>query len=117
VSPSPATNDVIYTARVIRTANPSQPTADAIAIRDGRVLAVGTLEDCRSWGIDNVDTRFADKVLTAGFVEAHAHAIHHEPLLRLVAQAAGLVGNIVLAVLVCGQRFQFFAQLRQCHHG
>jgi len=75
VSPSPSTNDVIYTARVIRTANPSQPTADAIAIRDGRVLAVGTLEDCRSWGIDNVDTRFADKVLTAGFVEAHGHVM------------------------------------------
>lgn len=75
MSASPSTNDIIYTARVIRTANPSQPTAEAIAIRDGRVLAVGTLEDCRSWGIDNVDTRFADKVLTPGFVEAHGHVM------------------------------------------
>lgn len=75
MSPPPSTNDIIYTARVIRTANPSQPTAEAIAIRDGRVLAVGSLEDCRSWGIDNVDTRFAEKVLTPGFVEAHGHVM------------------------------------------
>ena len=67
--------DVIYTARLIRTANPSRPTGTAIAIRDGKVLCVGTLEECRSWGITNVDHRFADKVLTAGFVEAHSHTM------------------------------------------
>ena len=68
-------DDVIYTARVIRTANPANPVAEAIAVRDGRVLAVGTLEDCRAWGIEKVDTRFAGKVLTAGFVEAHSHVM------------------------------------------
>lgn len=68
-----ASSDVIYTARLIRTANPSHPTATAIAIRDGRVLSVGTLEQCQAWGITNIDNQFADKVLTAGFVEAHAH--------------------------------------------
>ena len=71
----PDSKDVIYTARLIRTANPSDPTATAIAVRDGKVLAVGTLEQCRSWGIDNVDTQFADKVITAGFVEAHCHVM------------------------------------------
>ncbi len=73
---SSASPDVIYTARLIRTANPSRPTGTAIAIRDGKVLCVGTLEECKSWGIDNVDTRFADKVLTAGFVEAHSHVMN-----------------------------------------
>lgn len=68
-------DDVIFTARLIRTANPSRPTGTAIAVRDGRVLCVGTLDECRSWGIDNVDDRFADKVLTAGFVEAHSHVM------------------------------------------
>jgi predicted amidohydrolase YtcJ len=68
-------DDVIFTARLIRTANPSRPAAQAIAVREGKVLAVGTLEECKEWGIDNVDTRFADKVLTAGFVEAHAHSM------------------------------------------
>lgn len=68
-------DDVIFTARLIRTANPARPTAQAIAVREGKVLAVGTLEECKEWGIKNVDTRFAEKVLTAGFVEAHAHSM------------------------------------------
>jgi predicted amidohydrolase YtcJ len=71
----PQTGDVIYTARLIRTANPSHPTAAAIAIRDGKVLSVGTLEDCQQWGITNIDRQFEDKVLTAGFVEAHSHVM------------------------------------------
>ena len=71
----PRPGDVIYTARLIRTANPSHPTATAIAIRDGKVLSVGSLEDCQQWGITNIDRQFDDKVLTAGFVEAHAHSM------------------------------------------
>lgn len=70
-----ASHDVIYTARIIRTANPSRPTGTAIAVRDGRVLGVGTLEECQSWGITNIDRRFENKVLTAGFVEAHSHVM------------------------------------------
>ena len=72
---SPHAEDVIYTARLIRTANPSHPTATAIAIRDGKVLSVGTLEECQQWGITNVNRQFDDKVLTAGFVEAHSHVM------------------------------------------
>lgn len=75
ITTTSASPDVIYTARLIRTANPSRPTGTAIAIRDGKVLCVGTLDECMSWGISNVDRRFADKVLTAGFVEAHSHAM------------------------------------------
>lgn len=75
MSPSPRRTDgTIFTARRIRTANPSRPTADAIAVRDGRVLAVGSLDECKLWGITHIDTRFSNHVLTAGFVEAHAHS-------------------------------------------
>lgn len=75
MSTTHAHGDVVLTARIIRTANPSQPTAHAIRLRDGRVLAVGTLEDCMSWGEATVDRRFENLVLTAGFVEAHAHVM------------------------------------------
>lgn len=82
-SNSASTSDVIYTARLIRTANPSRPTGTAIAVRDGKVLGVGTLEECQSWGITNIDRRFENKILTAGFVEAHSHVMagmfHHIP--------------------------------------
>jgi len=74
-SSMPSASDVIFTARLIRTANPARPIAQAIAVREGKVLAVGTLEECKEWGIEKIDTRFADKVLTAGFVEAHAHSM------------------------------------------
>ncbi len=64
----------VFTARTIHTLNPSNPDATAVAVRDGRVLAAGTLEECLSWDADAVvDDRFADKVLVPGFVEAHGH--------------------------------------------
>ena len=67
------TDTVIYTARKIITMHASNPEATAVAVRDGRVLAAGTLEECAAWGEHEVDRRFEDKVLIPGFVEAHGH--------------------------------------------
>ncbi len=53
--------------------NPRQPEATHVAVRDGRVLAVGSLERMREWGAFDLDERFADQVLMPGFVEGHAH--------------------------------------------
>ena len=63
----------VYSARRIVTMNPAQPEATHVAVRDGRVLAVGDLERMRSWGRFDLDERFADKVLLPGFVEGHCH--------------------------------------------
>lgn len=64
----------IFTAREIVTMNRYLPTAEAVAVRDGRILCVGTLDECLSWDAEaEVDTRFADLVLVPGFVEAHGH--------------------------------------------
>lgn len=65
--------NVIFTARKIVTMNPANPEGTAIAIRDGKVLAVGSLEECQLWGPATIDDRFTDKVLIPGFVEAHGH--------------------------------------------
>lgn len=67
------TETVIFTAAKIVTMNPSNPEATAVAVRDGRILAVGTLAECQSWGEATVDDRFADQALVPGFVEAHGH--------------------------------------------
>ena len=67
------TGGIIYTARAVHTLNPSRPSGRAIAVRDGRVLAVGTIEECSRWGIEHVDTRFERDVIVPGFVEAHSH--------------------------------------------
>ncbi|WP_102226817.1 amidohydrolase [Acidimangrovimonas sediminis] len=65
----------IFSARAIRTMSRAQPLATHVAVRDGRILAVGTLAECQGWGPATLDKRFADKVLMPGFVEAHGHAM------------------------------------------
>jgi predicted amidohydrolase YtcJ len=64
---------VVYAARRIVTMNPARPEATHVAVRDGRVLAVGDLDAMRAWGAFDLDDRFADKVLLPGFVEGHSH--------------------------------------------
>lgn len=63
----------VYTARSIITLNGYRPRATAVAVRDGRILCVGSLEECLSWGEASVDRRFEDKVLMPGMIEAHGH--------------------------------------------
>ena len=63
----------VYPARKIITMNPMQPEATHVAVRDGRVLGVGTLEELSGWGAHTLDERFADKVLMPGLIEGHCH--------------------------------------------
>lgn len=65
----------IFSARKIVTMNPSRAEATHVAVRDGRILAVGSLEELRGWGDGAVDDRFAEKVLMPGLVEGHAHTM------------------------------------------
>ena len=65
---------VIYPARLVRTMDPARPVATAIAVRDGLVRAVGSVEELGRYPDTMIDGRHADKVLLPGFVEAHAHA-------------------------------------------
>ncbi|MCB1339838.1 MAG: amidohydrolase [Pseudooceanicola sp.] len=63
----------VYPARSILTMNPARPRATHVAVREGRILGAGTLEELAGWGDYTLDDRFADKVLMPGFVEGHAH--------------------------------------------
>ena len=64
----------IYSARKILTMNPRRPEATHVAVRDGRVLGTGALEELAGWGDHEHDDRFADKVIVPGFVEGHCHS-------------------------------------------
>lgn len=64
---------LIHSARRILTMNPARPEATHVAVRDGRILGVGTLEELAGWGPHSLDDRFADKVLMPGLVEGHTH--------------------------------------------
>lgn len=67
------TSTVVYAARRIVTMDPARPEATHVAVRDGRVLGVGTPAALAAWGPFDLDDRFADKVLLPGFVEGHSH--------------------------------------------
>ena len=50
------------------------PKATHVAVREGKILGVGNLDQLSGWGEHTLDTRFAEKVLMPGFVEGHCHA-------------------------------------------
>jgi hypothetical protein len=63
----------VFRAKSILTMNPAQPTATHVAVRDGRILAVGSESDVLAWGEVKNDDRYADKVMMPGLIEAHCH--------------------------------------------
>ncbi len=66
----------VYPARSVITMNPSNPRADAVLVRDDRVVEAGSLQSLKPW-LDKyphtVDRRFADAVITPGFIDPHLH--------------------------------------------
>ncbi len=64
----------IYQAKIIITMNSYLPKATHVAVREGKILGVGNLDQLSGWGEHSLNTRFADKVLMPGFVEGHCHA-------------------------------------------
>ena len=65
----------IYPAAKVITMNPARPHATHVAVRDGRILGAGTLEELAGWGGYRLDERFAGKVLMPGLVEGHSHVM------------------------------------------
>ena len=65
----------VYPAARIVTMNPARPHATHVAVREGRILGAGTLEELAGWGDYRLDDRFADKVLMPGLVEGHSHVM------------------------------------------
>jgi predicted amidohydrolase YtcJ len=66
----------IYTAKTIVTLDSAKPTAEAVAVTNGKILGVGTLDEVRGWVTRQefeIDRRFQDAVIVPGFIEAHMH--------------------------------------------
>jgi len=77
--------DTIYTGGDVVTVNDAQPTAEAVAVKDGKILAVGSLADIEKAhrGDASQVVDLAGHTLAPGFVDAHAH------VLSFGAQAVG----------------------------
>lgn len=74
--PHPLPHLTIFTARRIHTMDESLPVATAVAVAQGRIVAVGELEDIAPWREGRsvtVDERFANQVLLPGLIDNHIH--------------------------------------------
>lgn len=68
----------VFTARKIVTMDPGWPEATAVAVKDGKILSVGTLEQLKPWlekYPHKIDSQFESRVIYPGFVEAHSHPV------------------------------------------
>lgn len=68
--------DAIYAGGPIVTVNDAQPSAEALAVKDGKILAVGAKADIEKAHKGSM-TRMVDlagKALLPGFIDGHAHA-------------------------------------------
>jgi predicted amidohydrolase YtcJ len=58
--------------------DPGWPNATAVAIKNGKILSVGSFEDLKPWlnsyPYEIIDT-FKDKTIMPGFIELHGHPI------------------------------------------
>jgi predicted amidohydrolase YtcJ len=80
--------DTIYSGGNIITINDAQPSAEAVAVKDGKILAVGNKAEVMKTAGEN--TRKIDlggKTLLPGFVDSHGHAY----LIGLQASTANLL--------------------------
>lgn len=66
----------VYTAKKIITMEPALAEATAVAVADGRIVSVGSLESLQPWleGREvSIDRSLQDKVLLPGFIDPHVH--------------------------------------------
>lgn len=104
----------VYTARRIHTMDPSLPEATAIAVREGRIVEVGTLDSLRPW-LDvhehEVVDCFTDAVVLPGLIDPHVHPAMMAMLMAtewVTPEAWELPGRQVPAVI---GRDAYLAQL------
>ncbi len=68
--------DTIYTGGPILTIDDDQPTAQAVAVKDGRILAVGDLDEVMTSKGDTTELFDLDgRTMLPGFVDSHGHVV------------------------------------------
>ncbi len=78
----------VFNADKIITMNPSWPEGTAVAVRDGRILEVGTPETLQPW-LNSVDASkikhhdFTGKVILPGLIDPHLHPVMAAVLLPM----------------------------------
>lgn len=67
------TQTTIYTAKNIITMNTIRPEGTAVAVRDGLILGIGSLDEMKRYEPNSIDDTLKDLVIIPGLIEAHSH--------------------------------------------
>tara|TARA_B110000240_G_scaffold136579_1_gene151381 strand:- start:2367 stop:4025 length:1659 start_codon:yes stop_codon:yes gene_type:complete len=66
----------VYIAKSIITMNASMPRAEAVAVRDGKILETGTLKSLQPWLTKHdhkIDEQFKNSFIVPGLIDPHLH--------------------------------------------
>lgn len=66
----------VYPAARIHTMDPGRPEGTAVAVADGRIVSVGSIDSMQPWLRRfpfEIDDRYADKIILPGFIDPHTH--------------------------------------------
>ena len=66
----------VFKAKRIHTMDPGRPTADAIAVMDGRIVSTGTIETMEPWLSRyeyEINESLSNKIILPGFIDPHTH--------------------------------------------
>lgn len=75
-TPGPEPADLVFQGGTVWTGIPGQPMAEAIAVGDGRVLAVGTSREIQEHVGPGTETVALDgRMVLPGFIDSHTHFI------------------------------------------
>ncbi len=87
--------DVIFSGGDVITMNDAAPTAEALAVKDGRILAVGSAQDVlktQGPGTETID--LGGKTLLPGFLDGHSHFINAVRMAKWANLSAPPVGPV-----------------------
>ena len=66
----------VFPAKSIITMNASMPSAEAVAVRDGKIIETGTLESLQPWLSKHdheIDEQFKNSFIVPGLIDPHLH--------------------------------------------
>ena len=109
----PGAGAVIYEATVI-TMDPSRPSAAAVAVKDGKILAVGDIDDlAEAYSGASIDETFARKTILPGLIDPHIHMAQSSLMLATPTIAPWPMATAEGMVEGYPSRELFFEKLRE----
>ena len=107
----PGDGAVIYPATII-TMEAAHPSSDAVAVKDGKVLAVGDLNDLvEGYPGADVDETFARMTILPGFIDPHVHMALSSIMYATTPVAPWPVEGALGPSIACPDRISLLARL------